>query len=341
MDNCLVSVIVTTFGDPSTLKRAIISVLDQEYSNIELIVVDDNGDDGEYRLGTAEVMSCFAREERVTYLRHRRNMNGSAARNTGIKHASGRYLTFLDNDDFMLRGRLSNAVRALEESDADACFCDVLFMRGGYFSGVLSQRKRKLNWKDLLFDSGCMGTGSNLFLRHTSVLETGQFDTSFRRNQDIEYMLRFLYRHDSVWVNSLDLVKSESATSNAQTLANFILTKQHLEKTFTNLLSELDERERQAWLIGKEKELLSVSICNGDRGAAVQSLNNLRQLGYPVDKTAELKVMLRCRQDSLTALAKLIARVVRHRMISRNIASPMRAEIVSLENKAKSSLPHS
>lgn len=142
----LVTVIITTFGDCSPLPRAVTSVLNQGYENIELIVVDDNGDNSQWRAPTEEAMGSFVREKGVAYLRHQQNMNGSAARNTGIERAVGRYLTFLDNDDFMLGERVGNAVQALEESGVDACFCDVLLMRQGRYSSFLSPGRRELGW---------------------------------------------------------------------------------------------------------------------------------------------------------------------------------------------------
>ena len=92
--NQLISIIIPTYGRPTTLKRSIDSVLSQTYSKIEIIVVDDNNPDTESRKETEEVMSTFS-DSRIKYLKHEHNKNGSAARNTGIRKASGKYIGIL------------------------------------------------------------------------------------------------------------------------------------------------------------------------------------------------------------------------------------------------------
>ena len=97
--NPLVSVIITTCNGDYKLVRAVDSVLMQTYNNIEIIVVDDNGNGTASRIETEKMMEKFSNTERVIYLKHEQNKNGSAARNTGIRTAKGKYVAFLDDDD--------------------------------------------------------------------------------------------------------------------------------------------------------------------------------------------------------------------------------------------------
>lgn len=94
MTGPLVSVIIPTYNGASFLGRAIRSVLDQTYSNLELIVVDDMSPDN-----TGEVVKQFE-DARVKYIRHDVNKGASAARVTGRRNSSGDILAFLDQDDF-------------------------------------------------------------------------------------------------------------------------------------------------------------------------------------------------------------------------------------------------
>ena len=96
MDGCkinmisgLVSVIIPTYKRPNMLGRAIDSVLGQSYTNIEVVVVDDNSDGDKYRLETIQYMERYANDYRVKYIKHKTNQNGSAARNTGIQNSVG------------------------------------------------------------------------------------------------------------------------------------------------------------------------------------------------------------------------------------------------------------
>lgn len=326
----LVSVIITTYGDSSTLSRAVDSVLGQSYKNIELIVVDDNGDEGDYRLSTEEVMRSYKDVDCISYICHSDNLNGSAARNTGIGHATGTYLTFLDNDDLMLRERIANAVDSLEKTKRDAFFCDVLLMAQGRCAMIQSLDKDELTWKDLLINPGCMGTGSNLFLRRSAVASTGLFDVSFRRNQDIEYMLRLLYRHSSVWCRGIGLVKGESSTNNEQAYETYVQTKHHLDSTFQNLISLLNDGEEKERLIGREKELLSVAVRGRNGKAALLAIERLGELGRPVGRLAKLALLYRCSYGGRGSAVEKSIRLIRHLRIRRLLNAEERALVLKL-----------
>ena len=83
----LVSVIIPTYGGNESLKRALDSVLYQDYSPFEVIVVDDNNPGTEQRMKTESIMDAYKDNKKVIYIRHRKNRNGSAARNTGANAA--------------------------------------------------------------------------------------------------------------------------------------------------------------------------------------------------------------------------------------------------------------
>ena len=100
-----VSVIIPTYNRSKLLRVAIESVLAQTYPNIEIIVVDDGSTDD-----TAEVVAQYV--GRVTYLRQA-NQDVAAARNTGIRAASGEYLTFLDDDDLIMPTKIERQVQVL------------------------------------------------------------------------------------------------------------------------------------------------------------------------------------------------------------------------------------
>lgn len=329
----LVSVIITTYGDSSPLSRAINSVLCQSYTNIEVIVVDDNGDESPHRERTKVSISRFIDDERVRYIPHHKNLNGAAARNTGIALSKGEYVSFLDNDDFMLGNRIANAVHKLEKGNADAVFCDVLIVSRGLYSRITSLDKSALTWKDLLYSSECMGTGSNIFIKRSALNDTGLFDTSFRRNQDIEYMLRLLLRHESVWMHSLDLVKSESGTSNEQSYDAYIQTKRHFDDTFKDAIAMLNEDEEIRRLVGREQDLLFRAIRDGDLSRAELSLDKLKDLGHPESKAAEMLAKERCRKGRALAFAEALARKARHLKVRNQLEPSTRKEIEALASR--------
>lgn len=106
----LISVVVPTHNRSDLLPRAIRSVLEQTDVHLECIVVDDASADD-----TPEVVrQCH--DTRLVYLRHESNRGASATRNTGISHARGDLIAFLDDDDEWLLGKLEKQVALMEAS---------------------------------------------------------------------------------------------------------------------------------------------------------------------------------------------------------------------------------
>lgn len=91
--NPSVSVVLPTYNRENVLGRAIESVLEQSYHDLELLVVDDGSTDN-----TATVVEDFD-DSRVELLEHDKNKGAAAARNTGIREATGEFIAFQDSDD--------------------------------------------------------------------------------------------------------------------------------------------------------------------------------------------------------------------------------------------------
>lgn len=99
----LITVIIPTYKRSSTLKRAIISVLEQTYKNIEIIVVDDNVNYPECRKQVKDIVSEF---NNVKLILNKTNLGGGGSRNEGIKKANGKYIAFLDDDDEFFKEKI-------------------------------------------------------------------------------------------------------------------------------------------------------------------------------------------------------------------------------------------
>lgn len=192
-----VSVIIPTYKRPDTLDRAIKSVLNQTYPDVEVIVVDDNNPDTEGRRLTEEKMAIFAGNPRVKYIKHEKNKNGSAARNTGAKNSNAKYIAFLDDDDEFYPEKIETQVKRLEElsNDYAVCYSSVVYEKE---NGVIRYSKETREG-DLFFDALTRNlsfqAGSNLFIRKDAFDSIGGFDETFRRSQDKEVVTRLLYKY--------------------------------------------------------------------------------------------------------------------------------------------------
>jgi glycosyltransferase involved in cell wall biosynthesis len=108
--NPLFSILLTTHNRSQFLPRAIRSVLQQRFTDFELIIIDDNSTDN-----TQAVLAQF-KDPRITSIQHTHNQGVSAARNTGIQQARGEYICFLDDDDEYLADYLQEIYLFLQKN---------------------------------------------------------------------------------------------------------------------------------------------------------------------------------------------------------------------------------
>ncbi|WP_418964336.1 glycosyltransferase family 2 protein [Cetobacterium sp.] len=97
--NELVSIIMPTYKRSFFIERALKSLVNQTYKNIEIIVIDDNSEYIEERIKTREILNKYSEDSRIVRIENKTNLGGSLSRNEGIKVAKGQYITFLDDDD--------------------------------------------------------------------------------------------------------------------------------------------------------------------------------------------------------------------------------------------------
>ncbi|MFA6596666.1 MAG: glycosyltransferase, partial [Ignavibacteriaceae bacterium] len=104
----LISVIIPTFNRLDKLKKAISSVLEQSYKNIEVLVVNDAGEN------VTDIIEQFS-DRRIKLINHPTNKGLAASRNTGIKAANGEYIALLDDDDLFYSNHLQIALNNLSD----------------------------------------------------------------------------------------------------------------------------------------------------------------------------------------------------------------------------------
>lgn len=97
-----VSIIIPVYNVSKYIKRCLKSVLGQTWKDLEIILVDDCTPDDSMDI-VRGILETSSRSDIVTILKHEKNRGLSAARNTGIRQATGNYLYFLDSDDYLDR----------------------------------------------------------------------------------------------------------------------------------------------------------------------------------------------------------------------------------------------
>lgn len=185
-----VSVIIPTYGGSDSLNRAIESVLSQRYENFNVIVVDDNNPGTIARKQTEETMTSFSEDNRVIYIKHDKNKNGAAARNTGVKSTDAKYLCLLDDDDIFLENRISHQVDFLENhSEFAACYC----WRVQNGKTICGTEEGDLSGS--LLDLSFTPTTSAIMISKKAYDDLNGFDETYCRHQDYEFLLRFFKKY--------------------------------------------------------------------------------------------------------------------------------------------------
>ena len=195
----LVSVIVPTYNVEQYIASTIRSVLEQTYSNFELLIIDDESPD-------RSVEICQQFEDPRIKIISQKNRGLAGARNTGIRHASGDYLAFLDSDDLWLPEKLEKHVRHLDRSPE----VGISFSRSGFIDGngkslgIYQMPKLKDITATHLLCRNPIGNGSAPVIRRETLkeiefqenfygtVENFYFDDRFRQSEDIECWIRIV-----------------------------------------------------------------------------------------------------------------------------------------------------
>lgn len=148
MENTVVSIIVPIYNVESYLETCVDSLINQTYQNVEIILVDDGSSDN-----SGMICDRFAEADDRIIVIHQKNVGVSQARNTGIDTASGKYLMFVDGDDWIDRETCQEAVTIAEETGVDIVFWSYVreYMSRGLRRQVCSELHEKslMNCKDI------------------------------------------------------------------------------------------------------------------------------------------------------------------------------------------------
>lgn len=123
----LVSVVVATYRRDDELKKALESIANQSYSNVEIILVDDNGN-VEWNEKVNTIVELFRERFPLIYLQYivnNPNQGSAKTRNIGIKAARGEYVTFLDDDDLYLPNKIKSQIEFMENGKYDYSITDL------------------------------------------------------------------------------------------------------------------------------------------------------------------------------------------------------------------------
>ena len=195
-----VSVIIPTYNRGWILREAIDSVLAQDYTDYELIVVDDGSTDN-----TREILDSYGRDIIVL---QQPNKGVSAARNRGIAESRAQLVALLDSDDIWLPQKLTRQV-AFFKSNPDALICQTeeTWVRNGV---RVNPKKRHHKFSGMIFEPSlalCLVSPSAVMIRKTLFDTVGLFDESLPACEDYDLWLRVSCRYPVFLIDEPLIIK--------------------------------------------------------------------------------------------------------------------------------------
>lgn len=152
---CKVSIIVTVYNIEKYLEECIDSLINQTYQSIEIILVNDGSTDG-----SLEICNKYEKVNENIKVINQKNAGLSVARNVGVYEATGKYITFVDGDDWLKKDAIRTLVWLMEENDAD--ISSIIREGHQYSSGeiIIGDDKRMLLH---LFNTQCFEVWGKLY----------------------------------------------------------------------------------------------------------------------------------------------------------------------------------
>lgn len=185
-----ISVVMPVFNRASTVERAIRSVLGQDFSNFELIVVDDGSKDE-----TVRVVEAID-DPRIKLIRQPANAGSNAARNRGIREARAPLVAFLDSDDAYLPNKLGFVVGTFAEHPELDVLLDSFSKE--FPEGDPRKPVPRLNpviedtdeFVSALFNRRLWKATPAISIRRETAIRAGLFDETLKRRQDFDFLIR-------------------------------------------------------------------------------------------------------------------------------------------------------
>ena len=198
--NQLISVVITTYKrDKRYVKEALDSVVNQTYSPIEILVIDDNGTGSEYEVNLKDLCKQYPN---VRYIQNERNSGAQVSRNNGIKASKGEYIAFLDDDDIWDLHKIEKQVELFSDDTVGMVYCDGYSFEDGNMKNLGVFREASIYDRPITHDmemfNDYVGSTSQALIRKDVFDDVGMFDVDMPARQDYEMWLRISRKYKIV-----------------------------------------------------------------------------------------------------------------------------------------------
>lgn len=262
-NNIAISVVMPAYNSEKYIRQCFDSIIDQTFTNFEVVVVNDGSTDG-----TKNIINEYCDKDNRFKIISQVNSGPSTARNVGVRNANGKYVIFLDSDDFFESSMFQTIKDVLDKTNADMFIFDydlyqdqtgkIIKNPGFYNSDTLPDKT--FSYKDMpdFIFTNFNSMSSNKALRRSFITENNLlFPDNLHRNEDFVFMNKALvlaksifYKPDVLLHYRVGLMSNSSSTIykypndyylSAKDVKTFLVSKKVysvVEKSFKNMLVE-------------------------------------------------------------------------------------------------------
>lgn len=299
----MISVVIPTHNRADLLPRAIKSVQHQTWTDLEIIVVSDGSEDD-----TKAVVEALAKEDpRIKFVEYFPARGGNIARNTGIEHAVGEIVAFLDDDDEFVPEKLEQQM-AVMESDPEIGLVytgvRVIYVNEGVEYSSVPKAEGDLSSEILLDNS--IGTTSTVMVRRELLLQAGKFDIQLRALQDFDLWIRVCQLCKVGFVPE-EMIRYYNYTGTKQVSAltdKYIEAFEHINNKYKNKMEALPADKKREKKYNEYMLLGNKAMRNGDGKlarkfikAALKEQLGKKAMAYYVLSFTSFKTVLKLRRS--------------------------------------------
>jgi len=249
----LVSIYMPTKNRLFLLKKAIDSVFNQDYKNIELHVVDDGSTDGTYDF----LKELSDEKDNVFIYRNDKSIGACAARNLAINNANGMFITGLDDDDVFLPKRISSLVKAYDEKYAFVC--SSMFWDYGKKQCLIDSIPMEITLdKQLSYNEAT----TQVLMKKDRFIEVGGFDETFVACQDYDLWTRLIIQFGNAYRIAVPTYVINDTGSSERMIGNPNSVKgydQYLAK-FSHYMSDKNKKNQFFMRVRRERIVMTLSM---------------------------------------------------------------------------------
>ena len=242
----MISIIIPTCDRPGFLKEALESVLSQTYQNFEIIVINDGGAD------ISKDINSLKADGKIIYLQYEDRRGPSAARNTGLKHARGKYVAYLDDDDVYYPNHLETLIFFLERNNYKVAYTDSYQAFQTWIAGEYVTTDKRITYS-YDFDRTKFLIGNyihiiNIVHRREVIDEIGLFDEGLETHEDWDMCIRLSQKYDFYHIKAVTAeFRTRDDMSSATNIkrVDFLRTLKLIHGRYSRLVADPNVLEAQ------------------------------------------------------------------------------------------------